>query len=79
MREGLDEKLDLSVARVCGHFQIFPIDGFLPTRGGTAELSCGVRRHILSCITIKRVPRVIAAHGMEAALHMNNASGLTFN
>ena len=23
--------------------------------------------------------RVIAAHGMEAALHVNNASGLTFN
>ena len=25
------------------------------------------------------MPRVIAAHGMEAALHVNNASGLTFN
>ena len=27
----------------------------------------------------KHVPRVVAAHGMEAALHVNNASGLTFN
>ena len=31
MREGLDEKLDLWLE--IGHFQIFPIDGFLPTRG----------------------------------------------
>ena len=48
MREGLDEKLDLWLE--IGHFQIFPIDRFLPTRGGTAELRCGVRRPILSCI-----------------------------
>ena len=26
----------------------------------------------------KHVPRVVAAHGMEAALHVNNASGVTF-
>ena len=31
MREGLDEKLDLWLE--IGHFQIFLIDGFLPTRG----------------------------------------------
>ena len=31
MREGLDEKLDLWLE--IGHFQIFPIDRFLPTRG----------------------------------------------
>ena len=48
MREGLDQKLDLWLE--IGHCQIFPIDRFLPTRGGTAELSCGVRRPILSCI-----------------------------
>ena len=42
MREGLDEKLDLWLE--IGHFQIFPIDGFLPTGVGTGELSCGVRR-----------------------------------
>ena len=48
MREGLDEKLDLWLE--FGHFQIFPIDRFLPTRGGTPELRCGVRSPILSCI-----------------------------
>ena len=31
MREGPDEKLDLWLE--IGHFQIFLIDGFLPTRG----------------------------------------------
>ena len=31
MREGLDEKLDLWLE--IGHFQVFPIDRFLPTRG----------------------------------------------
>ena len=40
MREGLDEKLDLWLE--IGHFQIFPIDGFLPTGVGTGELSCGI-------------------------------------
>ena len=48
MREGLDQKLDLWLE--IGHFQIFPIDGFLPTGVGTGALSCGVRRPILSCI-----------------------------
>ena len=48
MREGLDEKLDLWLE--IGHFQIFLIDGFLPTRGGTAELRCGFGSPILSCI-----------------------------
>ena len=31
MREGLDEKLDLWLD--IGHFQVFPIEGFLPTKG----------------------------------------------
>ena len=35
MREGLDEKLDLWLD--IGHFQIFLIDGFLPTGVGTSE------------------------------------------
>ena len=35
MREGLDEKLDLWLE--IGHFQIFPIDGFLPTGYRRAE------------------------------------------
>ena len=48
MREGLDEKLGLWLE--VGHFQIFPIDRFLPTRGGTAELRCGFGSPILSCI-----------------------------
>ena len=42
MREGPDEKLDLWLE--IGHFQVFPIDRFLPTGVGTGELSCGVRR-----------------------------------
>ena len=29
-------------------------------------------------VSIKRVPRVVAAHGMEAALHVSNACGHTF-
>ena len=40
MREGLDQKLDVWLE--IGHFQIFPIDGFLPTGVGTGELSCGI-------------------------------------
>ena len=31
MREGLDEKLDLWLE--IGHFQIFSLEGFLPTKG----------------------------------------------
>ena len=37
-----------------GHFQISPSKVFLPTRGGTPELRCGVRRPILSCINKAR-------------------------
>ena len=44
MREGLDEKLDLWLD--IGHLQVFLIDRSLPT----AELSWGVRRHLLVCI-----------------------------
>ena len=30
-------------------------------------------------VSTRPVPRVVAAHGMEAALHVSNASRLTFN
>ena len=48
MREGLDEKLGLWLE--VGHFQIFPIDRFLPDKPCTLAVSCGVRRHLLLCI-----------------------------
>ena len=79
MREGLDQKLDLWLET--GHFQLlFLIDGFLPDKSCTLALSTvSAFGRPLCYVSTKHVPRVIAAHGMEAALHVNHASGRTFN
>ena len=47
MREGLDEKLDLWLE--IGHFQVFPIDRFLPDKSCTLALSCGFGSPIRVC------------------------------
>ena len=69
MREGLDEKLDLWLE--IGHFQIFPIEGFLPADQGYVPQSSELRRssaHSGIYVSMKHTRRVIAAHDMGAAL-----------
>ena len=77
VREGADQKLDLWLE--IGHFQIFPSKVFLPDKSCTLAPSIGVPAPLLVLyVSIKHTRRGVAAHNVEADLHVNNACGHTF-